>query len=82
MFAPERVRVTRGRLRRALDPTYYNGAILLGLNGIVIKSHGGAKVFGFYHAITEAYYELDKNVINLLTHEISAMLNLTDLNKG
>lgn len=69
-------------IKKSVDPDNYNGATLLGLNGIVIKSHGGAKVFGFYRAITEAYYELDKNVINLLTNEISTMLNLTDLNKG
>lgn len=61
-------------IKKEVDPDNYNGATLLGLNGIVIKSHGGAKVYGFYHAITEAYYELDKNVINLLTSEISKIL--------
>lgn len=69
-------------IKKSVDPDNYNGATLLGLNGIVIKSHGGAKVFGFYRAITEAYYELDKNVINLLTDEISTMLDLTSPNKG
>lgn len=69
-------------IKKSVDPDNYNGATLLGLNGIVIKSHGGAKFFGFYRAITEAYYELDKNVINLLTDEISTMLDLTSPNKG
>lgn len=58
-------------IKKSVDPDNYNGASLLGLNGIVIKSHGGAKVFGFYSAIKEAYYELDKNVISLLTAEMS-----------
>lgn len=61
-------------VKKDVDPDNYNGATLLGLNGIVIKSHGGAKMHGFYHAITEAYYELDKNVIQHLTHEISTIL--------
>jgi len=61
-------------IKKEVDPDNYNGATLLGLNGVVIKSHGGAKIFGFYHAITEAYYELDKDVINLLTNEISKFL--------
>lgn len=69
-------------IKKEVDPDNYNGASLLGLNGIVIKSHGGAKEFGFYHAITEAYYELDKNVINLLTNEISKFLIAPTLNEG
>lgn len=58
-------------IKKEVDPDHYNGASLLGLNGIVIKSHGGAKVLGFYNAIKEAYYELDKHVIELLTSEMS-----------
>jgi glycerol-3-phosphate acyltransferase PlsX len=40
-----------GKLRMRLDPRRYNGAMLLGLNGIVIKSHGGTDAFGFANAI-------------------------------
>lgn len=58
-------------IKKEADPDNHNGATLLGLNGIVIKSHGGAKVLGFYHAIVEAYHELDKNVIQHLTGEIA-----------
>jgi glycerol-3-phosphate acyltransferase PlsX len=39
------------RLREWLDPRRYNGAVMLGLNGVVVKSHGGADAFGFAHAI-------------------------------
>ena len=39
------------KLRIRLDPRRYNGAILLGLNGIVVKSHGGTDAVGFANAI-------------------------------
>jgi len=42
------------RLREWMDPRRYNGAILLGLNGVVVKSHGGTDAFGFAHAVDVA----------------------------
>jgi len=42
------------RLREWLDPQRYNGAVLLGLNGVVVKSHGGADAHGFAHAVDVA----------------------------
>jgi glycerol-3-phosphate acyltransferase PlsX len=42
------------RLREWMDPRRYNGAILLGLNGVVVKSHGGTDATGFAHAIDVA----------------------------
>ncbi len=42
------------RLREWMDPRRYNGAILIGLNGVVVKSHGGADALGFAHAIDVA----------------------------
>ncbi len=39
------------KLRRRLDPRRYNGAVFLGLNGIAVKSHGGADALGFANAI-------------------------------
>jgi len=42
-------------LREKLDPNRVNGAIMLGLNGIVIKSHGGAKVDGFCSALLRGH---------------------------
>lgn len=38
-------------LRNKMDPRRYNGAMLLGLNGIVVKSHGGTDAIGFANAI-------------------------------
>ena len=42
---------TLRRMRERLDPRRYNGATFLGLNGIVVKSHGGTDAFGFANAI-------------------------------
>jgi glycerol-3-phosphate acyltransferase PlsX len=45
-----------------LDPRRYNGASLVGLNGIVIKSHGGADEIAFQQAIRTAMIEVEKAV--------------------
>jgi len=42
------------RLREWLDPRRYNGAVMVGLNGVVVKSHGGTDAQGFAHAIDVA----------------------------
>ena len=42
------------RLREWLDPRRYNGAVMVGLNGVVVKSHGGTDAKGFAHAIDVA----------------------------
>jgi glycerol-3-phosphate acyltransferase PlsX len=39
------------KLKARVDPRRYNGAVFLGLNGIVVKSHGGTDAFGFANAI-------------------------------
>ncbi len=49
-------------LRARLDPRRYNGATMVGLNGIVIKSHGGADAFGFQRAIEVAVLEARNGV--------------------
>ncbi len=49
-------------LRKSLDPRQYNGASLVGLNGIVIKSHGGADQLALQQAIRVAMLEVEKNV--------------------
>ncbi len=45
------------RLKAQLDPRHYNGAVFVGLNGIVVKSHGGADAVAFRHAIDTAILE-------------------------
>jgi glycerol-3-phosphate acyltransferase PlsX len=49
-------------LSRRVDPRRYNGASLVGLNGIVVKSHGGADEVAFQQAIHTAMLEVDKDV--------------------
>lgn len=51
------------RFRNRFDPRVYNGAMLLGLNGIVVKSHGSADGLAFYHAI-QAAEDLASNQVN------------------
>ena len=48
--------------KKRIDPRAYNGASMLGLNGIVIKSHGGTDIFGFANAIEIAVLEVEKTV--------------------
>ena len=45
-------------VKNYFNPSKRNGALLLGLNGIVIKSHGGTTVKGFVHAIKCAYNQI------------------------
>jgi glycerol-3-phosphate acyltransferase PlsX len=49
-------------LRARMDPGRYNGASLLGLRGIVIKSHGSADVYAFGQALERAVDEVRNNV--------------------
>jgi len=49
-------------LKRRLDPRRYNGASLVGLNGIVLKSHGGADTVAFETAVQTAIVEARKGV--------------------
>src|ERR1700761_8538092 len=48
------VRPGLDRLREWLDPRRYNGAVMVGLNGVVVKSHGGTDALGFAHAVDVA----------------------------
>lgn len=54
-------------LRDQLDPNNHNGAVFLGLNGVVVKSHGGANIKGFANAIGVAY--------DLVTQDIHARIH-------
>ena len=53
-------------LKARLNPNKYNGAILIGLNGVVVKSHGGADSEAFYYALKQAHHEVEAGVISLL----------------
>ena len=60
--------------REHIDPRRHNGASLLGLRGIVIKSHGGADVVAFYFAICEALAEVKKNVPERISEHLESLL--------
>lgn len=59
-------------LRRRLDPRRYNGASLVGLNGIVVKSHGGADALAFQRAIEVAVVEVEHRVPEQIRHLLEA----------
>jgi len=60
--------------RHRIDPRYYNGASLLGLRGVVIKSHGGADELAFANAISIARKEALKDVPSRIEAQVKAHL--------
>ncbi len=62
-------------LKKRMDPARYNGASLLGLNGIVVKSHGGANELAFQYAIEEAVLQVKNNVVDLVREQITDFIN-------
>ena len=63
-------------LRDKLDPSRSNGSLLLGLNGIVVKSHGGTDAEGFAYAVDVGYemvrYDLLTKINQMLNREQEA----------
>ena len=62
------------RIRGRNDPRRYNGASLVGLQGIVIKSHGNADIYSYSQAIREAVLEVEKNVPERISNELERQL--------
>jgi glycerol-3-phosphate acyltransferase PlsX len=60
----------RKALRARMDPGRYNGASLLGLKGIVIKSHGSADAYAFGQALSRAVEEVENNVPERIVAQI------------
>lgn len=63
------------RTRKKLDSDKYNGACFLGLDGVVIKSHGGTTIRGFTFALEEAIKQAKANVPELLKDRVGQILN-------
>jgi len=59
--------------RRTVDTRQYNGASLVGLNGIVVKSHGGADAYAFECAILVALAEIQKQVPQLIGRRLASL---------
>ncbi len=51
------------QVKDKIDPRRYNGALLLGLNGVVVKSHGDSDSFGIHHALITAIEEVQKDIV-------------------
>ena len=61
-------------MRDRFDPRRYNGAIFLGLRGVVIKSHGGTDATGFAFALEEAYHEAEAASIEKISQGVADSL--------
>jgi phosphate acyltransferase len=61
------------KLRERMDPRRLNGGPFLGLNGIVIKSHGGTDAFGFASAIGVGYDMAESDLLTRLATDLEAL---------
>ena len=60
--------------KKVVDPRRYNGASLIGLKGIIIKSHGGADSFAFYNSLKIALKEVKKDVPTCINKKLKEIL--------
>lgn len=58
------------RLKKRMDPGRYNGAMLVGLKGISIKSHGGADAFGFANALNVAVDTVRHDLVGSIAKQL------------
>ncbi len=58
-------------LKHHLDPNNHNGAVFLGLNGLVVKSHGGASALGVAHAVAVAARLLEENLTERIALDLA-----------
>ena len=69
------------RFKKRVDPRRYNGASMLGLTGIVIKSHGGTDVLGYANAIEIALLEIEKSVPEHIRERMQPLLDQVESEK-
>jgi glycerol-3-phosphate acyltransferase PlsX len=62
------------RFKKRVDPRGYNGAALLGLRGLVFKSHGSADAFAFEQALTRAYDAARNRLLDRVHDRIAVAL--------
>jgi glycerol-3-phosphate acyltransferase PlsX len=66
------------KLFSKMNPDHYNGASLVGLRGIVVKSHGNASERAFYSAIKEAVKESQRQVPHKIKDKVEQVLRIDD----
>ncbi|WP_151446249.1 phosphate acyltransferase PlsX [Lacisediminimonas profundi] len=73
--------IARGAIKafsRRLNPSRYNGASLLGLRGLVFKSHGGENAYGFERAIRRAFDAARNDVLSRISTTIAEWMPQDD----
>jgi len=74
--------LARGALKaisRRINPSRYNGASLLGLRGLVFKSHGSSDKYGYEWAIKRAYDAAKNDVLSRISLTIASMMPQADI---
>jgi glycerol-3-phosphate acyltransferase PlsX len=66
------------KMRERFDPRQYNGAMFLGLNGIVVKSHGGTDALGFANSIRVGIDMARHGFIDKMRHDFESLGTLKD----
>ena len=67
------------KFKKKLDPRRYNGAIFLGLNGPVVKSHGGIDSYGFFYSIDLCYKIVKGNLMKQVRKNLNHLNNESEL---
>ena len=63
-------------VKHRFDPRRHNGATLIGLKGVVVKSHGSADALAFEHALRKAYAEAAHGMLDKIAQRMAAMPDL------
>lgn len=66
------------QLRAQIDPAQFNGASVLGLQGIIVKSHGHAHIKAFFYAIEQALKEVSDKVPTLIAARMESVVATAD----
>lgn len=67
------VRPLLQKVQQQVNPESYNGAYFLGLQGVLVKSHGAASVAGFQRAIECAILQVENRMVDHLDHALEAL---------
>ena len=68
------------KIKKSMDPRLYNGAMLIGLNGLTVKSHGGTDAVGYSVAIENAAKLVRQDFVATIRKEIEK-IDLDELNQ-